>query len=77
MTVWLAAPGGYGNMKNQTMNKRGNRIEYDLTEREAAIIEWIRRNSNGRDWIGTIRYVSGVNVYQLFDARPAGRVGRN
>jgi hypothetical protein len=51
---------------------RGNRVEYELTPAEKRIVDWIRRNSNGHDWTGTIRYIGGSNIYQMADHRPAG-----
>ena len=58
-------------------NTRGNRTTYELTPAEAKIVEWIRRNSNGR-WLGTVVYVADTNTYQMFDGKQAGVTnGRN
>ena len=54
--------------------KRGNRVTYELTPAEAKIIEWIRQSSNGHDWVGTIRYVSGPGMYQMADHVNRGQV---
>lgn len=58
------------------VSRRGNRLEYQLTESEARLMEWIRRNSNGR-WIGTIIYVNDSNTYQMFDGKAAGVANGN
>ncbi len=54
------------------MKKKTNEIA--LTEAEQRIILWIRRNSHGKNWTGTINFVSGPNVYMLADHKPAGRI---
>ena len=57
------------------VTKRGNRITYELTPAEVSIIEWIRSGANnGRDWVGTIRYVGGVGIYQMADHINRGQV---
>lgn len=58
-----------------TITKRQTRITYDLTPAEIAIIDWVRNGaSNGRDWVGTIRYVSGPGIYQMADHVNRGQV---
>jgi len=63
-----------GSSPTYTAVKRSNRLAYELTPAEAKIVEWIRENSNGRDWVGTIRYVSGPNMYQMADHINRGQV---
>ena len=47
---------------------------YELTPAEMRIIQWIRNGaSNGRDWMGTIRFVSGADVYQMSNHINAGQ----
>ena len=57
--------------------KRGNRITVELTPAEASIIEWVRSGANnGRDWVGTIRYVAGPGMYQMADHVNRGQVAK-
>lgn len=57
---------------------KSNCTFYELTPVETRLIDWIRReSSNGRDWIGTIRFVSGPNVYQMFNGQKAGQMQSN
>ena len=52
-------------------------LDYQLTEAERRIIAWVRRGAhNGHDWMGTIRYVSGPNIFQMSDHTKAGQVKR-
>lgn len=60
-----------------TVSKRGNRLEYQLTELEAALVEFYRNNCHGR-WVGTIIYDESTDTIQLFSGKKAGIVnGRN
>jgi len=54
-------------------NAKQNHLDYQLTPAEAGIIEWIRREtSHGRDWMGTIRFVSGPDIFQKSNHVNAG-----
>lgn len=60
-----------------TAVKRGNRMTYELTPAEAAVIEAIRRNTvNGRIWTLQVRYEPTTATLAMFELRPAGRIGK-
>jgi hypothetical protein len=62
---------------SNTQKKETAVIDYQLTEAERRIVAWVRNNShNGIDWVGTIRFVSGANVFQMSNHTKAGQVRR-
>ena len=63
-------------MSSTLLNEREKPvIDYELTEAERRIVAWLRLNGNGRsDWMGTVRYVAGAEVWQMTDHTKAGQV---